>query len=62
MPVPRFAKVDEPETVARVALRSIGRRPVQMVGSQGHIAACLARFLPRRFVVAAMAWMAESWG
>ncbi|MGH6938494.1 SDR family NAD(P)-dependent oxidoreductase [Hypericibacter sp.] len=62
MPVPRFAKVDEPEAVARVALASIGKRPVQMVGSQGHIAACLARFLPRRFIVAAMGLMAESWG
>lgn len=62
MPLPRFARIDEPEDVARLALASIGRHPVQPVGSQGHIAACLARFLPRRFVVAAMAWMAESWG
>lgn len=62
MPVPRFAKIDEPGDVARVALAAIGRRPVQMVGSQGHLAACFARFLPRRFVVAMMGRMAENWG
>jgi short-subunit dehydrogenase len=62
MPLPRFARIDEPEAVARVALDAIGRRPVQLVGSQGHLAACLARFLPRRFVTAAMGRMAESWG
>ena len=62
MPVPRFAKIDEPEDVARVALAAIGRHPVQMVGSQGHLAACFARFLPRRLVVAMMGRMAENWG
>jgi len=62
MPIPRFARLDEPEMVARVTLAAIGRGTVQFVGWQSRVAVGLAKLLPRRFTVAAMGRMAESWG
>jgi short-subunit dehydrogenase len=61
IPLPPYATMDEPETVARVALATIGRRRVRAVGVQGHLAIGLARLLPRRLMVAALARIAESW-
>lgn len=61
MPLPRIAWIDEPEKVARATLAAIGRRPVQIVGWQGHLAAGLAQLLPRRFVAATLGRMAENW-
>jgi short-subunit dehydrogenase len=61
VPLPAYASLDEPETVARVALAAIGRRRVQAVGLQGHLAIGLARLLPRRLMIAALARLAESW-
>jgi uncharacterized protein len=61
IPLPAYATMDEPETVARVALATIGRRRVRAVGVQGHLTVGLARLLPRRLMVAALARIAESW-
>jgi len=61
VPLPAYASIDEPATVARVALAAIGRRRVQAVGLQGHLTIGLARLLPRRLMIATLARLAESW-
>jgi short-subunit dehydrogenase len=59
------AGVDKPgftaERVAREGLQSLGHRTVHVVGPGNYLASAAVRFLPRRFVTAAVETVMQKW-
>lgn len=51
----------EPERVVREGLQSLGHRTVHIVGPGNYLATAAMRFLPRRFVTAAVETVTRKW-
>jgi short-subunit dehydrogenase len=58
---PSFTTVHTPERVAREALQALGHRTVHVVGPGNYLATAAMRFLPRRFVTAAIETAMQKW-
>jgi short-subunit dehydrogenase len=58
---PAFTTVHTPERVAREGLQSLGHRTVHIVGPGNYLASTAIRFLPRRFVTAAVETVMQKW-
>jgi short-subunit dehydrogenase len=58
---PGFTTVHTPERVAREALQALGHRNVHVVGPGNYLATAAMRFLPRRFVTAAIETAMQKW-
>jgi hypothetical protein len=58
---PSFTTVHTPERVAREALQALGHRNVHVVGPGNYLATAAMRFLPRRFVTAAIETAMQKW-
>src|SRR5262249_61935093 len=56
-----FATVHEPERVVREGLQALGHRTVHIVGPGNYLATAAIRFLPRRFVTAAVETVTRRW-
>lgn len=54
-------QMHEPDRVARAGLQALGHRVVHVMGSGTYLATTAARFLPRRFVVAAAERAMRRW-
>jgi short-subunit dehydrogenase len=58
---PGFTSVHTAERVAREALQALGHRTVHVVGPGNYLATAALRFLPRRFVTAAVESVMQRW-
>ena len=58
---PAFASMHTAERVAREGLAALGHRTVHVVGPGNYLASTAIRFLPRRFVTAAVETFMQKW-
>jgi hypothetical protein len=58
---PSFTTMHEPDRVAREGLQALGHRTVHIVGPGNYLAIAAMRFLPRRFVTAAVETVMQKW-
>jgi short-subunit dehydrogenase len=58
---PGFTNVHTAERVAREGLQALGHRTVHVVGPGNYLASAAVRFLPRRFVTAAVETVMQKW-
>lgn len=58
---PGFTNVHTAERVAREGLQALGHRTIHVVGPGNYLASAAVRFLPRRFVTAAVETVMQKW-